>query len=53
MPPLGLSGAAFLFGYVKAALSGVPRVQDHNFRRFVRAELRARMLRPLRPLRGN
>ncbi len=48
LPPRGLSGAAFLLGYLNAALRGVPRVQDPAFRRFVRAELRARMLRPLR-----
>lgn len=46
--PRGLSGAAFLFGYLSAALRGVPRVQDPAFRRFVRAELRGRMLGPLR-----
>lgn len=47
VPPYGLSGAAFLRGYVGAALRGVPRVQDRDFRHFVRAELRGRMLRPL------
>ncbi len=46
--PRGLSGVAFLFGYLSAALRGVPRVQDPAFRRFVRAELRGRMLAPLR-----
>jgi glycosyltransferase involved in cell wall biosynthesis len=45
--PVGLSGAAFLFGYASAALRGVPRVQDRAFRRFVRRELRDR-LNPLR-----
>jgi biofilm PGA synthesis N-glycosyltransferase PgaC len=48
VPPLGLSGAAFLFGYIRAALRGVPQVQDRAFRRFVRNELRARMFSPLR-----
>ena len=47
VPPLGLSGLAFLAGYVGAALRGVPRVEDPEFRRFVRGELRARMARPL------
>lgn len=49
VPPIGLSGAAFLFGYLRAALRRVPRVDDRAFRVFVRRELRARMLRPLRP----
>jgi poly-beta-1,6-N-acetyl-D-glucosamine synthase len=47
VPPVGLSGAAFLFGYCRAAVRRVPRVDDGDFRRFVRRELRARMLRPL------
>lgn len=48
VPPRGLSGLAFLGGYLRAALRRVPRVRDRDFRRFVRAELRTRMLRPLR-----
>jgi len=48
VPPLGLSGIAFFFGYLSAATKRVPRVQDRDFRRFVRAELRSRMLQPLR-----
>ena len=48
VPPWGLSGLAFLFGYLRAAARRVPRVEDRDFRRFVRGELRARMLRPLR-----
>jgi len=47
-PPLGLSGAAFLCGYLAAALRRVPRVEDRAFRLFVRDELRSRMLRPIR-----
>jgi biofilm PGA synthesis N-glycosyltransferase PgaC len=47
--PVGLSGAAFLFGYLRAALRSEPRVDDDQFRRFVRRELRGRLLRPLRP----
>ena len=46
--PVGLSGGAFLYGYVRAAFGGVPQVDDREFRTFVRRELRARMLRPLR-----
>jgi glycosyltransferase involved in cell wall biosynthesis len=41
--PPGLSGLAFLGGYVAAALRGVPRVEDPMFRRFIRGELRARV----------
>jgi hypothetical protein len=41
-PPV-VSGAAFLYGYVRAAARGVPRVEDPVFRRFTRGELRARM----------
>lgn len=48
VPPFGLSGAAFLFGYLRAAVRRVPRVQDRDFRDFVRGELRERMLKPLR-----
>lgn len=46
--PYGLSGAAFLYGYVRAAVTSRPRVDDAQFRRFVRRELRGRLLRPLR-----
>lgn len=45
--PPGLSGAAFLFGYARAAVRRDPRVEDEAFRSFVRDELRARMT-PLR-----
>lgn len=42
--PRGLSGAAFLYGYLRAAACRTPRVHDPAFRRFVRRELRGRML---------
>jgi glycosyltransferase involved in cell wall biosynthesis len=42
-PPRGLAGLAFLFGYLRAALSRTQRVDDIAFRRFVRRELRARL----------
>ncbi len=48
VPPRGLSGLAFLGGYLAAAARRVPRVEDREFRRFVRTELRARLMRPLR-----
>lgn len=47
-PPRGLSGVAFLYGYLRSAARRVPRVEDPEFRRFVRRELRARMRGALR-----
>jgi len=41
--PAVVSGLAFLYGYAKAACTGVPRVPDPAFRRHVRAELAARI----------
>lgn len=41
--PRGISGAAFLYGYLRAGARRVPRVEDPEFRRFVRRELRGRM----------
>lgn len=47
--PLGLSGAAFVYGYVRAAARSEPKVEDEEFRRFVRRELRGRIAKaPLR-----
>ncbi len=40
--PRGLSGAAFLYGYVRSSVQRVPRVEDREFRSFVRRELRER-----------
>ncbi len=42
--PRGLSGIAFLYGYLRSAARRVGRVEDPAFRRFVRRELRCRML---------
>jgi poly-beta-1,6-N-acetyl-D-glucosamine synthase len=42
--PRGLSGAAFLYGYARAAARGVEQVPDPEYRRFTRRELRRRML---------
>ncbi len=50
--PYGLSGLWFLGGYAGAALRGVPRVEDPEFRAFVRAEQRARLGGVLGRLRG-
>jgi hypothetical protein len=47
--PFGLSGAAFLYGYVRAAAGRTERVPDPDFRRFVRRELRQRMVGALVP----
>lgn len=43
--PFGISGAAFLFGYLRAALRSEPKVEDEGFKRFVRRELRGRVFR--------
>ncbi|HEY3829181.1 MAG TPA: glycosyltransferase [Solirubrobacteraceae bacterium] len=42
--PVGLSGAAFLYGYARAAVRRVEQVPDAEYRRFTRRELRRRML---------
>jgi poly-beta-1,6-N-acetyl-D-glucosamine synthase len=42
--PVGASGVAFLYGYVRSAWRGVERVPDADYRRFTRRELRARMV---------
>jgi glycosyltransferase involved in cell wall biosynthesis len=53
--PFGVAGLAFLYGYSSAALRSVPQVDDAEFRRFVRHDLRGRALsalrRPLVPAR--
>lgn len=45
--PIGLSGLAFLYGYLSGPARRVERVEDDAFKRFVRRELRARLLGPL------
>jgi poly-beta-1,6-N-acetyl-D-glucosamine synthase len=40
--PRGLSGLAFVYGYLSSAPRRVPRVDDREFRRFVHRELRER-----------
>jgi poly-beta-1,6-N-acetyl-D-glucosamine synthase len=42
--PEGLSGLAFLYGYARAAIRRTPRVEDAEFRRTVRREVRGRVL---------
>ncbi len=45
--PLGVSGLAYLGGYLAAATRSTPRVADPEFRRFFRRELRGRVWRAL------
>lgn len=52
VPPAGLSGLAFAYGYAAAGLRGVPRVEDPAFRRFTRRELRARLAAAADPRHG-
>jgi hypothetical protein len=49
--PVGIGGAAFLFGYLQAAGGRTPRFEDPALRRFVRRELRARVRRAITPAR--
>jgi poly-beta-1,6-N-acetyl-D-glucosamine synthase len=42
--PLGISGLAFLYGYLRAALRRIPQVEDRRFRQAVRREARDRLL---------
>jgi poly-beta-1,6-N-acetyl-D-glucosamine synthase len=41
--PRVLSGLAFVYGYVRSAVLRIPRVEDPEFRKFVRRELRERI----------
>ena len=41
--PVGISGVAFLWGYLRSAIRDVERVPDPEFRTFARWELRTRM----------
>jgi GT2 family glycosyltransferase len=47
--PVGLSGIAFFYGFLRAAARRTERVHDREFRRFARRELRGRMLGGLAP----
>lgn len=46
--PRGVSGAAYLYGYVRAWARRIERVPDPAFRAYIRRELRGRMLSALR-----
>jgi glycosyltransferase involved in cell wall biosynthesis len=41
--PEGISGLAFLYGYLRAAVRRTPRVEDSDFRRAVHEEVRTRL----------
>ncbi len=47
--PVGIGGAAFLMGYLRAAAGETERVPDPALRRFVHGELRGRVRRALVP----
>lgn len=47
--PFIVSGAAFLYGYLRAAARSTPRVGDRDYRRFMRRELRLRARQRVRP----
>jgi glycosyltransferase involved in cell wall biosynthesis len=42
--PEGISGMAFLYGYIRAALQRTPRVEDGEYRRVVHREIRGRVV---------
>lgn len=48
--PVGLTGLAFLYGYLRSRFTHADRVEDEQFRRFVVRELLARIRRALSPL---
>jgi biofilm PGA synthesis N-glycosyltransferase PgaC len=46
--PVGISAAAFMYGYLQAMWHSAPKVQDAEYRRFVRRDERRRLLGALR-----
>jgi hypothetical protein len=44
VPPIGVSGLAFFYGYARAAVRRMPRVEDREFRRAIRRETRDRVI---------
>jgi biofilm PGA synthesis N-glycosyltransferase PgaC len=48
--PEGISGLAFLYGYLRAAARRTPRVEDGDFRRAVHREVRTRLAASLSSL---
>jgi poly-beta-1,6-N-acetyl-D-glucosamine synthase len=52
--PYGISAVAFMYGYVSAAAGSCPRIEDEEYRRCVKHELRGRMLQVWRrPVRSS
>jgi len=49
--PVGVLGAAYLFGYARAVVTRTERVQDPRYRRYARSELNRRMAREAIPFR--
>jgi poly-beta-1,6-N-acetyl-D-glucosamine synthase len=45
--PIGVSGAAFVFGYLRASLRSAPRIEDPEYVRFVRRDERERLGRAI------
>jgi biofilm PGA synthesis N-glycosyltransferase PgaC len=50
--PVGISGGAFLYGYLRSCVRSRPRIEDPEYRRFVRGDERRRMRRALSPRAG-
>jgi biofilm PGA synthesis N-glycosyltransferase PgaC len=48
MRPVGISAAAFMYGYLQALWYSAPKVEDAEYRRFVRRDERRRLLGALR-----
>jgi hypothetical protein len=42
--PYGFSGLAFLYGYLRSAVRSEQKIDDDGFKRFVRRELRGRVM---------
>jgi glycosyltransferase involved in cell wall biosynthesis len=48
MRPVGISAGAFMYGYLQAMWHSAPKVEDAEYRRFVRRDERRRLLGALR-----
>jgi biofilm PGA synthesis N-glycosyltransferase PgaC len=44
LPPVGISGLAFIYGYIRAWHRSVPRIEDAEYRRFARQDERRRLV---------
>jgi glycosyltransferase involved in cell wall biosynthesis len=45
LPPIGISGLAFVYGYLRAWYRSVPRIEDAEYRHFARQDERRRLMR--------